>query len=113
MQEQLLTVLGNVIEELNERRDEKIPTENLLDVSFYGDAAVFDSMHLVNFLVLVEEGLEDEFDVEISLTSEKAVSRRVSPFSSGRRLIAFIEEEIALARGEEQNAGGALVGQGA
>ena len=109
MQAQLLTLIANVVEELNERRSEKIPTGNLLEVGLYGDAGVFDSMHLVNFLVLVEESLEDEFDVEISLTSEKAVSRRVSPFSSVSRLIEFIEEEIRLARGTEQEADGELV----
>jgi|1185.fasta_scaffold818929_2 acyl carrier protein len=112
MQEQLFALIANVVEELNERRDEKIPTGNLLEVGLYGDNGVFDSMHLVNFLVLVEEVLEDEFDVEISLTSEKAVSRRVSPFSSVRRLIEFIEEEIQLAQGVEDGAHGELVRQG-
>ncbi|MEV6203403.1 hypothetical protein AB0M64_26020 [Streptomyces sp. NPDC051771] len=94
MRERLVGLIGNVVAEVNERRDEKIPTGDLLNVSLYGDAGVFDSMHLVNFLTLVEEAIEDEFDVEISLTSEKAVSRRVSPFSSVGRLIEFIEEEM-------------------
>ena len=84
------------VAELNETRDDKIPTDNLLDLGLYGDTGVFDSMHLVNFLTLVEERLEDDFNVEVSLTSERAVSRRVSPFSSVSRLIEFIEEEIQL-----------------
>ena len=111
MQEQLLALITGVVEELNERRDEKIPTGNLLEVGLYGEAGVFDSMHLVNFLVLVEEALEDEFDVEISLTSEKAVSRRVSPFSSVRRLIEFIEEEIRLVQVGEAGAEGVEDGE--
>jgi hypothetical protein len=69
----------------------------LLGVVLYGDGGVFNSMHLVNFLALVEEALEDELEVEISLTSKKAVSQRVSPFSSVCRLIEFIEEEVQLA----------------
>ncbi|MFE6162207.1 hypothetical protein ACFQ7F_25220 [Streptomyces sp. NPDC056486] len=101
MQDQILQLLSNVIEELNTTRDEKIPTENLQKVSLYGDAGVFDSMHLVNFLVQVEEAIEDEFDVEISLTSEKAVSRRVSPFSGVDRLVEYIEEEIDLALSDD------------
>ncbi|MFF4873207.1 hypothetical protein ACWDUX_07980 [Streptomyces sp. NPDC003444] len=94
MQERLLALILGVIEELNERRDEKIPTDNPLEVSFYGNAAVFDSMQLVNFLARVEEAIEDEYDVEISLTSEKAVSQRISPFSSARRLIEFTIGEL-------------------
>jgi acyl carrier protein len=101
MKDQLLALIDGVIAQLNATRDEKISTENLAAMSLYGDEGVFDSMHLVNFLALVEEGLEDEFDVEISLTSEKAVSMRVSPFSRVDRLITFIIEEIGLARDGE------------
>ncbi|MCZ0205472.1 hypothetical protein ACIG54_25320 [Streptomyces achromogenes] len=100
MSDRLLELIGNVVADINERRDEKIPTDDLLHVSLYGDSGVFDSMHLVNFLTLVEEAIEDEYDVEISLTSEKAVSRRISPFSGVGRLIEFIEEEMALAGAE-------------
>jgi acyl carrier protein len=94
MHDRMLDIIHRVVDELNERRDEKIPTDNLLEVSFYGNAAVFDSMQLVNFLARVEEAIDDEFDVEISLTSEKAVSQRISPFSSGRRLIEFAIGEL-------------------
>jgi hypothetical protein len=92
----ILKIIVSVIDELNEAREEKIPTENILDLSLYGGAGIFESMHLVSFLALVEESLEDEFDVEVALASEKAVSRRVSPFSSVRRLIEFVEEELRL-----------------
>ena len=94
MHDRLLKIIVGVIDELNERRDEKIPTDDPLSVSFYGNSAVFDSMQLVNFLARVEEAIEDEFDVEISLTSEKAVSQRISPFSSARRLIEFTIGEL-------------------
>ncbi|MGW7358323.1 hypothetical protein ACWGI0_17220 [Streptomyces sp. NPDC054802] len=94
MTDRLLTLIKDAIEETNERRDEKIPTTDLPSLSLYGDNGVFDSMQLVNFLTQVEEALEDEYDVEISLTSEKAVSQRVSPFSSVSRLIKFIEAEL-------------------
>ncbi|MFF2079068.1 hypothetical protein ACFVXG_30490 [Kitasatospora sp. NPDC058162] len=95
MQDRLLDIILGVIGELNERREEKIPTDEPLELSFYGNSAVFDSMQLVNFLARVEEAIEDEFDVEISLTSEKAVSQRISPFSSTRRLIEFAGGELA------------------
>jgi acyl carrier protein len=98
MKAQLLDIIQGIIVELNERREEKIPTDDLLGLAFYGNSSVFDSMQLVNFLARVEEAIEDEFDVEISLTSEKAVSQRVSPFSSGARLIDFAVGELEEAR---------------
>jgi len=96
MRDQLLKLITNVVDEVNETRSEKISTKDLLDVALYGDAGVFDSLQLVNFLGLVEEALEDELEVEISLTSEKAVSTRINPFSRISRLIDYIEQEIQL-----------------
>ncbi|MFI9643460.1 hypothetical protein ACIG87_25995 [Micromonospora sp. NPDC051925] len=97
MTDRILPIIAAAVDEINTTREEKIPTSDLLDLCLYGDAGVFESMHLVSFLSLVEENLEDEFGVEVSLASEKAVSRRVSPFSSVRRLVGFIEEELQLA----------------
>jgi acyl carrier protein len=95
MNDRLLTLIKDVVDEVNERRDEKIPTTALSSLTLYGDNGVFDSMQLVNFLTQVEEAVEDEYDEEISLTSEKAVSQRVSPFSRVSRLVAFVEAELA------------------
>ncbi|MFD4030002.1 hypothetical protein ACFWVP_05575 [Streptomyces sp. NPDC058637] len=96
MTERIQKVVVAALDEINLTREEKIPTDQVLDLSLYGDAGVFESMYLVAFLSLVEENIEDEFGAEVSLTSEKAVSLRVSPFSSVRRLIGFIEEELEL-----------------
>lgn len=84
-------------DELNSTRsdDERFPVSNLDSVSLYGSDGIFDSMHLVSFLAILEQTIEDELGIEISLTSEKAVSQRVSPFSSVVNLIAFIDGEVA------------------
>ena len=85
------------LEELNSTRgdDEKFPIDDLDGLAFYGNDGIFDSMHLVSFLAILEQNIEDELGLEISLTSEKAVSQRVSPFSSVANLVAFIDGEVA------------------
>ena len=86
------------LDELNSTRPEgeRFPVDGDLDaISLYGTEGIFDSMHLVSFLTILEQKLEDELDVEISLTSEKAISQRVSPFSSFATLFAFIDAELA------------------
>ena len=50
-------------------------------------------MELVQFIVEIENLLEDEFDIEIELTSEKAMSRRNSPFISVNTLVNYILDE--------------------
>ncbi|MFE7525295.1 hypothetical protein ACFU7Y_06200 [Kitasatospora sp. NPDC057542] len=94
MKDRILQIVIEAIDDINTMREEKIPTDNVLDLCLYGNDGVFESMYLVAFLAQVEEGLEDEFGVEVTLASEKAVSLRVSPFSRVRRLIDFIEEEL-------------------
>lgn len=96
MTDRILQIIIDAIDEINTMREEKIPTENIDDLCLYGSNGVFESMYLVAFLAQVEESIEDEFDVEVTLASEKAVSLRVSPFSSVRRLIEFIEGELQL-----------------
>ena len=87
----LLKLLYEFIDE-NEINLEKdvVLDEN---VRLIGTSSVFDSMELVQFIVEVENLLDEEFEIEIELTSEKAMSRRNSPFISINTLSKFIVDE--------------------
>jgi len=98
VREALLEYIRKGIEEINVTRDQKIPLEDLDLIHIYGDGGVFDSMQLVNFLMVVEERISDEMDVAITIVSEKAISRKVSPFSSVSALLDYLVEEIAIAK---------------
>lgn len=69
-------------------------TDVSLNTRLMGSNGVFDSMDLVNFIVELEEELEDNHDIEITLTDEKAMSRRTSPFLNPETLTAYILEKI-------------------
>lgn len=58
-----------------------------------GNTSIFDSIELVQFIVEVEDMLEEKYEIEIQLTSEKAMSRRNSPFISISTLTKFITDE--------------------
>ncbi|WP_208246086.1 hypothetical protein WGT02_32095 (plasmid) [Rhizobium sp. T1470] len=90
----IYNIISDAISEINDTRHENISVNELDNISLYGDSGVFDSMGLVNFLVLVEEKLDDKFNLVLSLTSERAVSRRISPFRNIVSLVDFILEEI-------------------
>lgn len=75
--------------------------ENTIDVEkidsstrLMGSGGLFDSLDLVNFIVEVEEVLQDDFDIEVTLTDERAMSRRTSPFINAETLANFIVEHI-------------------
>ena len=63
----------------------------------FADGGV-DSMGLVQFIVLVEERIEDEIGVQIRLATDRAMSRRASPFATLGSLAQFIGECLDEAR---------------
>jgi acyl carrier protein len=72
--------------------------ENSIEINentrLFGSDALFTSIQLVSFITDLEENLEDELDVYLTLADEKAMSRRTSPFSSVKYLISYVEEKI-------------------
>jgi acyl carrier protein len=97
MREKIFDLIRDSFEEVNMTRSEKIPLDSLNELILYGEDGIFDSMQVVNLLTIVEEKIFDDMNVEVSLTSERAVSRKESPFRSVKNLIDFILEELDIA----------------
>ena len=72
-----------------------IKAEISKDTPLVGSASILDSMGLVNTIVDIETAFLDE-DVEISLTSEAAMSSRISPFRSVGSLCNFIARQLGI-----------------
>ena len=49
---------------------------------------------LVNLVVELEELIQDDYGITITLADEKAMSRRTSPFSRVKYLIDYIKEKL-------------------
>lgn len=76
-----------------------ITEELTMDTHLIGRTRIMDSMGLVNTIVDIETAFLDE-DVEISLTSETAMSLRLSPFRTIGSLCEYIASQLGLV--EEQ-----------
>jgi acyl carrier protein len=61
------------------------------DAVLFGADSPLDSLGLVSLLMEVEEVLRDE-GIEISLSDERAMSQRSSPFRSVPALVRYIHE---------------------
>ena len=80
MKEIILETIYNSINELNERlSNEKQLTKSTKTVLF-GNNGKLDSLGLVTLLVIIEQNIEDEFDVSITIADERAISQKHSPF---------------------------------
>jgi hypothetical protein len=54
----------------------------------------FNSLDLVSFIIMTEEKVEDATGVKLTLASEKAMSRRNSPFRNLQAFADFIQESL-------------------
>ena len=65
------------------------------DTPLVGSASILDSIGLVNIIVDIETAFLEE-DLEICLTSEAAMSGRISPFRSVGSLCNFIARQLGI-----------------
>lgn len=80
MKGQLIGLIVTAADELNGVLTTPILIEQGEGARLYGYGGALDSLGLVNLLGAVEEAIEDEFEVSVSLADEKALSQESSPF---------------------------------
>ncbi|WP_405399554.1 hypothetical protein [Maribacter sp. Asnod2-G09] len=91
IKDSLVKLLGQFVDENEIELNKEINLDE--NIRLIGTSSIFDSMELVQFIVEVESLLDDEFEINIELTSEKAMSRRNSPFISINTLLEYIVDE--------------------
>ncbi len=93
-----MNVLEQILYPVIEEAQRSIPTASGLtpreDAVLFGEGGL-DSMGLVQFIIMVEERLLDTTGVELTLASDKAMSRRSSPFQTLGTLAEYIRECLA------------------
>lgn len=92
MKEQIVDIIKEAIVELNEQLEDNEKISYDLEARLIGKNAVLDSMSFVTLITIIEELVEDKFDVSIEIVSDKAFSRTNSPFYSIQTLENFIME---------------------
>ena len=61
-----------------------------LNTILMGSESEIDSLGLVSLIVEIEEAINEEFDVSLTLADEKAMSQRISPFKTLDTLSNYI-----------------------
>ncbi|HMS63746.1 MAG TPA: acyl carrier protein [Ignavibacteria bacterium] len=80
----------NAIDEINLQIEGENKLEKKEETTLYGKNSLLDSLGLVNLIVEVEQRFQDEHEVTINLTDEKALSQKNSPFLSVKTLSEYI-----------------------
>ena len=89
----------NSIEEINRQLENEHQLEKSTNTVLFGEDGKLDSLGLINLVVAVEQNIEDEFDVTITLADERAMSQETSPF----RTVGTLTDYIEMLLGEKLN----------
>ncbi len=84
-------LIFRTIEEINSQlpKDQQLVPSS--KTALYGRNGKLDSLGLVNLLVVIEQNIEDEFDVSITIADERAMSQNNSPFRTIGTLANYID----------------------
>lgn len=97
--EALVDMMVDLLQDVVDDQHEDEPLQATAELPLVGGEAVITSLGLVSFIADVELSLDENYDLEIVLVSEKALSRQRSPFRTVDALADYIVELV----GEGEN----------
>jgi acyl carrier protein len=80
MQSDLVSLIVKTVREVGAHGAVPLPAEVDRDTPLFGRQGLLDSMGLVTLVIAVEQAIEDELGVSVSLADAKALSQRASPY---------------------------------
>ena len=89
----VLRLIYMTIDEINETLPEDRQLQKSVETHLIGRGGL-DSLGLVNFIILLEQRLADEFHLAVTLADEKAVSRVNSPFRTVENFTDYVLEVL-------------------
>ena len=84
----------NAIEDLNQQSPENMQLAKSIDTVLFGRSGKLDSLGLVTLIVAIEEKIQDEFGLAVTIADEKAFSQKNSPFLTVGALAQYISTLI-------------------
>ena len=91
MQEKIEKIIIDTLKELNEELENENLNNPTSETKLYGGSGALDSLALVSLITDLEERISDEFEKDIILADEKAMSAKTSPFRNIESLTSYIK----------------------
>ena len=79
------------VKEINEQLSQEQQLGQSTKTVLFGKDGKLDSLGLVTLLVIIEQNIEDELDVSITIADERAMSQKRSPFRTIGTLADYID----------------------
>ena len=94
MKDKIVKIIIAAANELNDEEEISVSEELSESTRLFGENGVLDSMGLVSLVVAVEQSIDEELDVSVSLADEKALSQKNSPYRTIETLAEYAEKLI-------------------
>ena len=94
MQKNIIDLIFDTIDDYNKELSDELQLGKSHQTALFGQGSMLDSLGLINLIVAIEQKLEDELDVSITLADEKAMSQKVNPFITVGSLVNYIEMQL-------------------
>ena len=88
--EEVIKIIKRAFAEVGDKSNINLPKDLDEQTRILGGNSPFDSMHVVNIIVIIEEYIADTFNLNITLANEHTMSQGKSPFLSIRTLTDYI-----------------------
>lgn len=92
MKNKIKEIIIEVLASLNEDLKKETLNNPTDDTKLYGSNEALDSVALVMLITDLEDRISDEFQSDIVLADEKAMSQRTSPFRNIKSLTIYIQK---------------------
>ena len=92
MKEKIKNIILDSLKEFNEEKGENEALEISKDTILLDKKGKLDSLDFVTLIVIIESNIFNKLDKNITIVSEKAFSRKYSPFKDVESLTEFIAE---------------------
>src|SRR5258705_11663157 len=91
-EQRLLAAIYGAIDSLNAQLPPGVSLEKSLESPLYGPSSKLESLDFVTFIMEVEEKVNEEFGVEVTIADENLLSKEKSPFSTVRTLRDYLAD---------------------
>ena len=91
MEARIEKIIIDTLKELNEELENDAFLNPNFKTKLYGANGAMDSWALVSFIADLEDKISDEFEKDIVLADEKAMSAKTSPFRNIESLASYIK----------------------
>jgi len=94
MNEKVVSLILNALRALDDQTVAALPPQLDAETPLFGRHGVLDSLGLASLVVSVEQAIEDEFGLSVSLADQKALSQSHSPYRTVGSLAEYASRLI-------------------